>query len=145
TYARLKEKGIIVVPTIVMQRIPYKQLAFIYAIQTNMPEFYKGEIDYLNSIIEETPYPTDKYALMTYAPAPYGDILIQPLYETTIYQEVERIMSLNKGIEVEWSIITQELVGQLGFGKTRKEDTFLYEEIKRLTEEKKWKEKGNKR
>ncbi|MCL5433936.1 MAG: hypothetical protein M1538_03085 [Candidatus Marsarchaeota archaeon] len=133
TYYQLTEKHIIQRMTITMKIPPIKYNAILLLKQLDIRKFIKVRNAYLLNTIQDTPTPLNKYILSGDIGAPYGVLRIVPIFNdndlTNIINEIDMLKS---EIEIRTLIITDILVGTLGY---RKIDNTLSTQYKILQEE----------
>ncbi len=79
--------------------------------------------------------PTSTYALIGDIGIPIGTLFIAPSYSENIGEMEERLASYFKGIEIKSSIITQILVGELGYRRISESATHQHSLIQELNSE----------
>ncbi|MGC8694754.1 MAG: Lrp/AsnC family transcriptional regulator [Candidatus Micrarchaeia archaeon] len=132
-YYQLTEKKIIRRITITMKIPPIKYNAILLLKQLDVRKFIKIRNAYLLNTIQDTPTPLNKYILTGDVGAPYGILRIVPIFnDRDLTNIINEINNLNGGIEIKYLIITDILVGTLGY---RKIDNTLSTQYKILQEE----------
>ena len=82
---------------------------------------------YISDSVDDTNTDLNKYIFSGDIGSPYGVMRIAPLYKNGDLEELEkRIYAITDGIEVESSIITNILVGKLGYRKVDITKTWIY-------------------
>lgn len=114
TYHRLIDKGVIERSTITMQRLPMKYCGFLYVMQEDINAFNLSRRRHLLGLLNETDTPSNAYALLADVSAPYGFVLMAPIFEGTIDEIAENLSKSIRGISVESSVVTEELIGSIG-------------------------------
>jgi hypothetical protein len=85
-----------------------------------MGKFNKTRKEFLEWLLEETEFPTNKFVYETEISSPYGALLILPVYlDDDLEKAKEGLLQRAKGIRIRLSVVTNVLVGDLG---TRKFD-----------------------
>ena len=77
----------------------------------------------------DTQTPTNRYILEGDIGAPYGNLFIKPIYDEKLADVVSELKHYLKEDIVETHVITDILVGQLGYRKIAKEETYQYKEL----------------
>lgn len=118
--------------TMLMQNPPIKGIAVIILQQINIKKFNKTRKDYLKNIIEETETPLNKFLLTGDIGSPYGLLLIAPLYQDGDLERLENELKIKvKGVKIKTSMISDRLIGNLGFRKIDNTKTRLFEVLKK--------------
>ncbi len=113
--------------TITMEKPPVKDIAAIIMEQINIEEFNSNKIEYLRHRLVDTGFPLNRYLYTGDIGAPYGILLIAPLYKEGDLEKLEaEISSVTKGIKLKTSLISSILVGNLGFRKIDNTKTHWY-------------------
>ena len=136
TYERLLARETIERPTITMEGLPIKYLEFLYLVQRNIPAFNTTRIEFLSKVIGETKYPVDKYVFNADASAPYGIVLVAPIFVELDFATLQKELSEVKGMNEKNASITRVLVGEFGLRKFRKEETSNYKLMQKLIDKK---------
>lgn len=128
TYYKLLEKKIIKRVTITMRSLPSKYTALLLSNQVNISKFDKGKREYLKYILEYTETPTNKFILTADMGAPYGMLSILPVFNDTDIQKTEDSLRnlFGSGVELRTLIITQLLLGNLGFRRLDNKKSIQY-------------------
>ena len=77
----------------------------------------------------DTQTPTNKYILIGDIGAPYGSFYIKSIYDEKLADDVSELKHYLREDIVETHVITDILVGQLGYRKIAKEETYQYKEL----------------
>ena len=136
TYERLLERQTIERPTITMEGLPARYFGFLYMVQRNIPAFNSTRIEYLAEIVKETQYPTNRYAFVADASAPYGIVLVAPVFKEEDTNTLQEELSGIKGARIRTASITRVLIGEFGLRKFRMEESSNYKVMTKLTEKK---------
>ena len=114
-YAKLKESGIIIRPTITMTKIQIKYLGMIIVTDINEDKIRKTRYKFLSDIIEYGPI-INKYALFGNIGMPIGTVLFLPvIFEGDLENNAIRIRNELEGSIVKSMVITEILVGSLSY------------------------------
>ena len=103
--------------------------------QRDIGSFVAHRNDYLSYIISDTQTPTNKYILIGDIGAPHGSFYIKPIYDEKLADVVSELKHYLKEDIVETHVITDILVGQLGYRKIAKEETYQYKALTKNKEE----------
>lgn len=126
-YSMLEQKQIHRV-TMLMNNPPVKGIAVILLQQLNIGKFNKTRKNYFLNIIQETNKPLNKFIFTGDIGAPYGLLLIAPLYQEGDLEKLEEELRINvKGVKIKSSILSETLIGNLGFRKIDNPHTRSYE------------------
>ena len=118
TYHRLVERKIIEGTTICMRNPHAKYSVFIYLEQDDIVAFNKTKAEYFKILVGEPKRPTNRFVYVADVSSPYGIVVIAPIYNDSELEELlEMIKEKIKGINVTYSIITNQLIGKIGFRK----------------------------
>ena len=113
--------------TITMDNPPIKDTAVLIAKQVDISKYNSKNKEWLLDSILDQNTPLNKYIFNGDIGSPYGVIRIAPLYKNGDLEELEkRIYAITEGIEVGSSIITNILVGKLGYRKVDTQKTRVY-------------------
>ena len=127
TYHQLLENNMIFRITITMDNPPIKDTAVLMTKQIEMQKINLNRAKWLRDSVDDTNTDLNKYIFSGDIGSPYGVIRIAPLYKNGDLEELEkRIYAITEGIEVGSSIITNILVGKLGYRKVDTQKTRVY-------------------
>jgi len=133
TYDKLLSNKTIERATIIMQRLPAKYFAFLYVVQNDIGKFNRTIREYLEEVIEETEFPTNKFVYVADVSSPYGAILIHPVYsEDNVEKIKEELLQKVKGVRIRSSIITNVLLGSIGTRKFDMQQSKQYELLQNI-------------
>ncbi len=133
TFERLLERGTIKRPTITMGYLPIRYAAFLYVVQKDVVKFNRSRKHYLRSVIEESKHPVDKYVQVEDVSAPYGFILIAPIFDEGELERLEQEIRENaKGTILRTSLITRVLVGNLGYRRFDMKESMTYKRVQEM-------------
>lgn len=139
TYHKLFERGIIRRITITMNKPPIKYIAILHLDQVSMNLFAKTRKDLFIDRVGATKTPLNKYILTGDYGSPYGIVIFAPIFENNGLEVLEEnLREKVKGVKIRSVVITNILVGKLGFRKFDNKYTKSYEVLKedyKLTEE----------
>ena len=135
TYRTLIEKGIMKRVTICMERVPLHYNALLVCSQTDIQGFNIHRREFLTYEIEGTETPTNRFALVGDIGSPHGMLFVAPIYDTGIGSLEKEISNMLHGAEIESSIISEIILGNLGHRKIAAENTIQYSIIKELDKE----------
>ncbi|MGC8496316.1 MAG: Lrp/AsnC family transcriptional regulator [Candidatus Micrarchaeia archaeon] len=129
TYYRLLNERTIYRVTINMSLPGAKYAAIIRCPQRNIGSFIAHRDEYRSYIIGDTQTPTNRYILVGDIGAPYGSLYIKPIYDERLDDVVSELKHYLKEDIIETHVITDILVGQLGYRKIAKEVTYQYKAL----------------
>ncbi len=113
--------------TLTMDNPPIKDTAVLITKQIEMQKINLNRTKWLHDSVDDTNTDLNKYIFSGDIGSPYGVMRIAPLYKNGDLEELEkRIYAITDGIEVESSIITNILVGKLGYRKVDITKTWIY-------------------
>ncbi|MGC8496365.1 MAG: AsnC family transcriptional regulator [Candidatus Micrarchaeia archaeon] len=135
TYRALIEKGIMKRVTICMDKVPLHYNALLVCSQTDIQGFNTHRREFLAYEIEKTNNPTNKFALVGDIGSPYGILFVSPIYDAGIDHLEKEVSNMLHGAEIESSIISDIIIGSLGYRKIAIENTIQYNIIKELDSE----------
>lgn len=134
TYSALLESGSIRNSTITMERPPIKGTAVFLLEQIDIGEFNKHRQDYFKYLLSDTGV-LNKFIFVGDIGSPYGSLFIAPLYKNGDLEHLERdLLSASKGTIARTSMVSDTLVGTLGFRKMESKQTHLYTKLKETEE-----------
>ena len=142
-YMKLLDTKVIKRPTIIMQNIPLKYNAVIIATLTDSNAFMQTRKGLLEHIIKEIEGNiTNKYSLEGDTDSPDGAIFISPLLKENDLEMIKKDFNESiKGMELDDMIITETIIGTLGYRLFDNEysdqyhglkKTYSYESFKQL-------------
>ncbi len=133
TYDKLVENGTIERTTIVMTKPQNLYSAFIYLKQNDMLKFIRYREESLAEIIEDKGYPVNKFAYIGNTSSPYGTVLIAPVYEQGGLESLrEELDARVRGTEQNASVITDVLLGDIGYRRIDTEESEPAEVLREL-------------
>ncbi len=132
-YHKLLNAKLIERATITMQKAPIKYCGLLYVKQVDIVAFNKTRISHLGNIIEEIDMPLNKYIFYGDVSAPNGAIFLMPIYQGTSIESAKKDLEEKvKGIQIESAVITDYLVGYLGFRLFDNKESVQYRIINKL-------------
>jgi DNA-binding Lrp family transcriptional regulator len=139
TYNKLVAEGEIRHATITMTKPPAKDIAVIALKQidigsynANMAKFFRYRAT------DEPDKPLNKFIFAGDLGSPYGILLVAPLYKDGDLERLEgEIAQIAKGTVIQTSIVSNTLVGNLGFRKIEKTRTGLHKRLMAIEEKEK--------
>ena len=130
TFDRLLERKTIKRPTIAMGYLPMRYVAFFYVVQKDISLFNRYRKEYLRTVIEESLHPCDKYAQVEDVSAPYGFLLLAPIFDEGELEKLQgEVAGTARGSEVRTSLITRVLVGSLGYRRFKMSESMTYKRL----------------
>lgn len=134
TYYKLLEKKIIQRITITMSSLPLKYTALLLSNQVSISKFDKAKRDYFRYILEDTDTVTNRFALLSDIGAPYGMLSLLPVFDDLDTRRVEDKLHdlFGSGIEPRTIIMTQLLIGNLGFRRFDNKASIQYKLLNRI-------------
>jgi len=135
TYYSLLEKGIILRPTIEMQSLPIKYNIMFVCPQTDIFAFNLHRREFLMHLIDLPKTPTSTYALEGDIGAPRGVIFIAPSYSGNLQESEDLLARFLKGAEINSNIISEILVGSLGYRRIDPKATAQYSIIQEMQQQ----------
>jgi DNA-binding Lrp family transcriptional regulator len=136
TYYRLLEKLLIERITIRMDKLPARLNAVIRIPQTYIKGFNVHREEFVLHLINNPKTPTNRYALEGDIGIPYGLMYIKPIYDDVLEnvdKELRDAMAEKSKPDIE--IITDMLVGSIGFRRLPTEETYQYKVMIKEQEE----------
>ena len=113
--------------TLTMDNPPIKDTAVLIAKQVDISKYNSKNKEWLLDSILDPNAPLNKYIFNGDIGSPYGVMRIAPLYKNGDLEELEKqSYKITEGIEIESSIITDILVGKLGYRKVDIAKTWIY-------------------
>ena len=110
-----------------MDNPPIKDTVVLIAKQIDINKYNAKHREWLLDSILDSNATLNKYIFDGDIGSPYGFIRIAPLYKNGDLEELEKHnYSISDGIEIESSIITNILVGKLGYRKVDITKTWIY-------------------
>ena len=140
TYHQLLENEMIERITLTMDNPPIKDTVVLMTKQIEIDKFNVKHTDWFKNVIfEPETIPLNNYIFEGDIGSPYGVMRIAPLYKNGGLEELEKQnYKITEGIEIESSIITNILVGKLGYRKVDITKTWIYKNYyKKLLENEK--------
>jgi len=138
TFGRLLERDTIKRSTIVLGYLPTRYIAFLYVVQKDIVLFNSNRQEYLSKIIEESEHPVDKYAQVEDVSAPYGFILLAPIFDEGELEKLQdEIKTTAKGTSLRTSLITRVLIGSLGYRRFNMKESMTYKRMLEMQEKSK--------
>ncbi|MGC8688413.1 MAG: Lrp/AsnC family transcriptional regulator [Candidatus Micrarchaeia archaeon] len=145
TYYRLVSQKIIIRPTITMKEPPIKYNTILLLKQLDIRKFLKVRSAYLLNTIQDTQTPLNKYILSGDIGAPYGILRIVPIFnDGDLTNIIKEIYMLKSDIEIKYLIITDILVGTLGYRRINNTLSTQYKILQEISNQNKDIEKYNK-
>ncbi len=132
TFYKLLQNRIILRATITMRRLPIKYNIVLTCPQTNTLTFNAHRKEFLVHLISLPNTPASRYALEGDIGIPRGVLLVTPSYSENIEDIEKTLAKYLKGAEIKSSIITQMLVGELGYRRLAETATEQYQIIREL-------------
>lgn len=130
TYHKLLEDGTIRSTTITMNKPPVKDTAVIILKQEDIGEFNKYKKEFFKFRLADENVLLNKFIFSGDIGSPYGLLLIAPLYKDGDLEKLEAdIMKMAKGAKLQTSVISNILIGNLGFRKIESKHTHLYKRL----------------
>ena len=130
TYYRLLEKKLVYRITIRMDKLPARLTAIIRLPQTDIGSFNAYRNRFRVHLIDNPKTPTNKYVLEGDIGMPYGFLFIRPIYGESSQEYVKELKeAAHEKLEPDVEIITDILVGTLGFRRIPAEETYQYKAI----------------
>ena len=127
TYQQLLKNEMIFRVTITMQNPPIKDIAVFIVKQLNIKKFIEYRKEWLLNVLNDNKEPLNKYIFEGDLGSPYGLIHAVPSYKDGDVELMEQELSVStKGVEIETSIITKFLVGNLSHRKLDMKEPILY-------------------
>ena len=127
TYQQLLKSEMILRTTITMQNPPTKDTAVFMVKQLNIKKFIEHRRDLFLNVLNDGEEPLNKYVLFGDIGSPYGAIQVAPSYKDGDIESIEQnINASTKGVEIETSIITKFLVGNLSYRKLDMKESDIY-------------------
>jgi DNA-binding Lrp family transcriptional regulator len=127
TYQQLLKNEMIFRTTITMQNPPIKDTAVFIIKQLNIGKFIENRKGWLLNALNDGKALLNKYILLGDIGSPYGTIQVAHSYKDGDIEAMEQdIYTTVKGIEIETSIITKFLVGNLSYRKLDIKESIMY-------------------
>ncbi len=136
TYYKLLEKKLIYRITIRMGKIPARLIALIRIPQTDIGKFNAHRNEFFAHLIGSTKTSTNNYALFGDIGMPQGSLFIKPIFDESV-EEVEKELqeAISEKSDPYTEIITDVIVGSIGFRRIPPEDTYQYKIMMKSIEE----------
>jgi hypothetical protein len=113
-----------------MGYLPMRYVAFFYVVQKDISIFNRYRKEYLRTVIEESLHPCDKYAQVEDVSAPYGFLLLAPIFDEGELEKLQgEVAGTARGSEVRTSLITRVLVGSLGYRRFKMSESMTYKRL----------------
>ncbi len=130
TYHKLLDSGSIRSATITMTKPPVKDTAIVILEQTDIDEFNKHKKDYFKYRLAEENTLLNKFLLSGDLGAPYGILIVIPVYKNGDLDKIEKeLAEVARGTKIHISLISDILVGNLGYRKIESKYTHLYKKL----------------
>ena len=130
TYHRLLSDGSIRSATITMDKPPIKGTAIIVLEQENIDAFNKNKKGFFEYRLSDKNLPLNKLLFSGDLGSPYGLLIIAPLFHDGDLERLEmELADVAKGTKHQTSIVSDILVGNLGFRKIESKYTHLYKKL----------------
>lgn len=130
TYHELVNNRMLLRITMYMKKPPAKGVGIFIAEQRNIGLFNEHREDYLKELILDGKEPLNRYLFEGDIGSPYGVMLITPIFSNGNLDKAEDIIRQKvKGSLVKTSVVTDVLVGNLGFRKIDTIKTWPYETL----------------
>ena len=127
TYHKLLEDRMMLRITIAMEKPPITGTAVFIAEQLNVERFNRNKEAHFREATADEGKPLNKYVFLGDIGAPYGVILIAPLYSSPEFELIEqRLWKTISGARIKASIMTTMLVGRLSYRNMYPENTLVY-------------------
>ncbi len=126
TYHQLLKHESLLGITITMSSPPIKDIAVIMMPQINMKKFNLHKTEYFAEVISDENTPLNKYIFEGDVGSPYGVMLIAPLYKEGDLELLEHGLNAIKGVKVQSSVVSETLIGSLGFRKIDLTKSWIY-------------------
>lgn len=95
-----------------------QSILFLYLEHDGIFAFNKTKAEHFKILVDEPKRPTNRFAYDADASSPHGIVVIAPIYSDSELEELlENIKENINGINVTYSIITNQLIGKIGFRK----------------------------
>ena len=113
--------------TITMETPPIKETAVFIVKQLNIKKFIEHRKGWLLDALKSEDELLNKYVFFGDIGSPYGAIQVAPSYKDGNIESIEQnLYASTKGVEIETSIITKFLVGNLSHRKLDMKEPILY-------------------
>ena len=113
-----------------MDKLPARLTAIIRLPQTDIGGFNKYRNRFRVHLIDNPKTPTNRYVLEGDIGMPYGFLFIRPVYGETSQEYIKELKeAAHEKLEPDVEIITDILVGTLGFRRIPAEETYQYKAI----------------
>lgn len=133
TYHQLIEANMINRITITMENPPINGTAIIIAEQRDVWDFNAHKKDYFKEVISDNEMVLNKYIFEGDIGSPYGLILIAPIYKEGGLENIENSISKSlAGSSISSSIISDIIVGNLGYRRIDKKETWIYQQLNNI-------------
>lgn len=124
TYKKLLKNETIQSCTICLENPHIKYAAFVYAEQYNIGLFNDSKKEYQETITHEFARPTNRVSYLADVSSPYGSAFITPIYEDgSLEALINEINPGKKGMKIKSAVITNTLLGRIGFRKFNLDET----------------------
>jgi DNA-binding Lrp family transcriptional regulator len=122
-------------PTIIMERPPVKGTAVFTLEQIDIGSFNKNKKDfYRYLLLDSKNEPLNKFLFSGDIGSPYGVILIAPLYKNGDLERLENeLLQVAKGTKIMTSMVSNILVGNIGYRKITPSLTRMYKRLQEGT------------
>ncbi len=129
TYYKLLENLTIERVTISMQALPMMYSAIIIVPQTDMQRFNNNRNAVFKNFIENPDTPSSRYAIEGDFGSPYGLFFIRPIYNESLNSVEEEMKNVLKADNIRSYVITEIMVGSIGYRRLPYEDTYQFKEL----------------
>ncbi len=130
TYHKLVNDRMLERVTGIMETMPKVGAAIFIAKQRNVGLFNEHRKEYLSELISDSDEVMNRYVFVGDIGSPYGIILISPLFNQGDLENVEEsVKKVAKGSIIRTSVITDVLIGSLGFRRLDLTKTWAYETL----------------
>jgi DNA-binding Lrp family transcriptional regulator len=131
TYHRLLEKDIVKRITITMDKPPIRYVGIIHADQINMRRFMESRKELFIDRIAHTDNALNRYLLSADFGSPYGILMLAPVFGDSGIALMEKsLKSRIKGIRVRSLVVTDVLVGRIGYRRFDNRHSKAYKTLK---------------
>lgn len=130
TYNQLLDNESIRNATITMAKPPIKGTAVFILEQMEISKFNNSKKEYLKYRLAEEDTPLNRFIFSGDIGSPYGLIVIAPLYKEGDLEKLEsELLHAAKGTKIRTSMVSNIIVGELGYRKIDVKKTHLYKRL----------------